>query len=104
MSQSGRSRDEDFLTALRADIVRAVCRGTGMQEPDAMPVAGEVIESITERFQGAVYISRPRPTDAEIVAAFDGRNRKEVCRRYRISKGTFYRVLRRSRIHQESGT
>lgn len=97
---SGHSREDDFLSALRSEIVRAVCRGTGIAEPEAMPVATEIIASVSERWQGEVYIAKPRPADSEILEAFNGANRREVCRRFGISKGTFYRALRRARLNE----
>ena len=48
----------------------------------------------------ALYVPKSEPRtarDAAVVQAFDGRNRNSVCRRFGISRSTFYEIMKRTR-------
>lgn len=86
-------RDDDFIAALRADIVRTLVEQTGAQETHVIPVASRIIAAMQQRFAGnEVYIRGPRYDAKAVLADFTGRNHTETCRKHGISRRTLYRL------------
>ncbi len=89
------SKREDYLSALRTDIVRVLRENADTQETLAVNLAAQIIHSIRLRYQGMdVRFGARRVGHDEIVERFNGRNHAEVCRQLGISKATLYRALR----------
>jgi len=89
--------DNDTAASLRRRLVGAISRRLGLNERIAMPIAEEVVEAMREISPGReLYI--PAADKAERNAAirreFNGRNLKEVCRKYDISKPSLYRIVK----------
>lgn len=86
---------------LRTRIVRVVRESTGLHEQFAVPIADEILDVVERDVDGKTLDRTPRELqeqrDRLVIAAFNGRNRNEVCRSFKISLPTFYRILRRSR-------
>jgi len=68
----------------------------------AQAITAAVLEQLSTRVGGRrVYVRATSPTAAlerlqrieEVRAQWNGRNRQELCRRYRISRATFYRIV-----------
>lgn len=91
------AKQEDFIAAIRADIVRVLVEQTGATETHVIPMASMIIQAMQARFSGEqVYVKAPPKADAHAVLAdFDYRNHKDVCRKHGISKRTLYRMLSR---------
>lgn len=89
------SKREDYLSALRTDIVRVLRENTGAPEGIAVKVSAEIIQAMRLRYQGKdVRFGRARVSVEQIRQAFDGRNHKKVCQELNISRRTLYRALR----------
>lgn len=97
-----RSHQEDNLAGIRSDIVERLRREHGAPESQAFRMASDIIGLIRQRFMGGqIYVAKPKPYDAQKVAAdFRGNNHDEVCRRHGISRRTLYRVLERQRAER----
>lgn len=92
------SRRDDFLSALRSDVVQEIVQAYGAPESAAMQLASKIIGAMQHRFQGeTVYFPAPRKDIDAVLRDFDGRNYKEVCRKHHISRSTLYRHLQRHR-------
>ena len=91
-------KNEDSLSALRSDIVREIREQTGAPESEAFKIASKIMQAMHSRFRGErFYVSAAKPSDADLLEAFDGRNHAQVCRRFMISRSTLYRAIARSR-------
>lgn len=90
------SKTDDFLHALRTDIVSKFCARTGESEAAAMSFAAEVLTAVHQRYRGEdMYLPVGRATDDEILKAFNGRNHAEVCAAFSIHRATLYRAIKR---------
>lgn len=92
---------EDRALALHVELTEIIRQETGMYEGLASTIARHVLDGLQRRRAGGeLYIpkslGRP-PTREEIRAAFDGTNRAEVCKKFGISRATFYRAISRRR-------
>ena len=89
------AKHEDFIAALRADIVRVLVERTGGTEPHVIPMASQIIAAMQQRFAGErLYVKAKPPVDVDrVIADFNYRNHKEVCRKHQISRRTLYRLL-----------
>lgn len=88
------SKREDYLSALRTDIVRVLREKTGAPEGIAVKVSAEIIQAMRLRYQGKdVRFGRARVSADQIRQVFDGRNHKHVCRELGISRRTLYRAI-----------
>lgn len=99
------SIETDTDAWLRKRLTRTIRQFTCFDERLATQLATEIVDLFFEQYQGErIYISQPRNRrDAEILAAFDGTNRADVCRRYGISERTLYRILNK-RTHRAKET
>jgi len=89
------TEEHDVMVALRYDIVR-ILRGLVTMPEDAAAAAAERMMHVLRARRGGLYISRRdamRVRDSHVRREFDGRNRVEICRRYSISRATFYRII-----------
>ena len=87
------ARHDDFIAALRADIVRVLVEQTGGPETHVIPVASKIIAAMQLRYGGnEVYIRGPAYDAAAVLADFNHRNHAEVCRKHGISRRTLYRL------------
>lgn len=92
------TRTNDFLAALRSDIVRVLVAQTGAPETQVMGMASQILSVTQERFAGEkVYIPAPQYDETAVLADFNGRNHDHVCCTHGISRRTLYRVIERSR-------
>lgn len=97
------SKREDYLSALRTDIVRVLRETTGAPEATAARVASEVIKAMRLRYHGkTIRVGKARISSEQIRAAFDGRNHRQVCRDLGISRRTLYRALQRGQQNAPS--
>lgn len=88
---------EDFISALRADIVRTLVQEAVGSERAAMRVASEILGAVQRRYGGEeVYVPRRMVDEQQILAEWRGDNRDEICRKHRISRSAFYRLLARA--------
>lgn len=93
---------EDFVSALRADIVRVLVRSSGAPEQHVLPVAAEIIGAVAHRFGGErVYVPAPRYDQAAVVRDLVYFPHAEVCRRHGISRSTLWRIVRRQRSNAQ---
>jgi Mor family transcriptional regulator len=89
-------RNDAAVERLREEMVEIIGRRIGLKESVARPLAEEVVEALREHYGArAPYIpARSKKEErAAIIAAFNGRNRAEVCRKFGISRATFYRYI-----------
>ena len=56
----------------------------------------QLTQILPTMFQGSKIYFPSRPSDSEVLASFTGNNHLEVCRRWKISGRTLYRILHRS--------
>lgn len=84
-------------------VAGALTHQLAMSDPEASRIALGMLRWIGRQAGGAALYC-PKTLRADILARdaairleFDGRNRAELCRRYGISRSTFYRVLGRER-------
>lgn len=81
---------------LHADILEVVQKNTGLVDPLASLLADALVRGLRNRWGGrAVYIPAPstRERDEAVRAAFNGRNKAEVMRRFNIGRTTFYNII-----------
>ena len=89
---------DDYLAALRTQIVALVRTETGDNEQVALRVASQILQALRHGFGGAeVYFPKPRRYDeAAVIADIDaGRSVRDVCRKHKIGKRTYYQIQRR---------
>jgi Mor family transcriptional regulator len=94
------TRGDALLRELKAEIALGGARfGIG---PRAARELAEGIEEWLRLNAGGEALYVPlcdRPTrNRRIVAEFNGRNRAALCRRYRISRATLYRIVKKSHL------
>lgn len=96
------SASDDIIDHLHAEIVRGA-RQRGVHWRVATELAFQVEQVLRERFGGSnAYIripcsASPAMRAQEIRDQYDGTNRDALCRRYAISRRTFYRYLAQAR-------
>lgn len=87
---------EDFLSAVRSDLVRTLLLHSGGNEREAMRVASEFLQTLQHRFGGErVYVPARYVDEAQIRADWRGDNHEALCVAHRISRPTLYRILAR---------
>lgn len=87
---------EDSAATLRSDLMRIVRERIGVNEVFVPRVAEEILQGLRESLGGReVYIPAPDKLerDVHIRAEFNGRNAKEVCDRYGISRARLYQII-----------
>lgn len=88
------TRREDFMSALRADMVREIAQATGAPEGHAINIAARILRAVQLRYQGErVYVPAPRCDEDAVLRDFDGSNHRAVCRDHQISRATLYRLI-----------
>lgn len=95
------SGSEDRAVALQYELTAILREEVGLHEPFASQIAEAVMRGLRRRRGGdSLYVPKYGSRvvrDAAVVQAFDGRNRDAVCRRFEISRSTFYEILARRR-------
>ena len=95
------SGSEDRAVALQYELTSILREEVGLHEPFASQIAEAVMRGLRRRRGGdSLYVPKYGSRvvrDAAVVQAFDGRNRDAVCRRFEISRSTFYEILARRR-------
>ena len=91
--------DDERTLTLHVELTRILVAETGLKEKLSSQIAEDVLRGL-QRLRGGdeLYIPKGQGTasrDAEVRAAFRGNNRDEVCRQFKISRRTFYRIVRR---------
>lgn len=84
---------EDAAAALHFEFTHIVREEVGFNEVFASQIAEAIVRGLRKRLGGQeIYV--PAPSKSERIAAvrreFNGRNRDEICRKYGISRTTFY--------------
>lgn len=88
------ARREDFMSALRADMVREISQATGAPEGHAINIASRILRAVQQRYQGErVYVTAPRCDEQAVLRDFTGNNHREVCRAHVISRAKLYRLI-----------
>ncbi len=90
---------DDARTQMRTRIVQVIREHTGLLEQFAVPIAEQVV-NVVERDVNGEALSRTarelqEQRDRLVIAEFNGRNRDDVCRKFKISRRTFYRIIGR---------
>ena len=92
---------EDRAVALHYELTAILWEEVGLHEPFASQIAEAVMRGLRRRRGGdSLYVPKSgsrAARDAAVLQAFDGRNRDAVCRRFGISRSTFYEILARRR-------
>lgn len=92
---------DDRVVTLQYTLTTIIRERIGMNERYASQLAEDILRGLQERYGGdEVYVPKMlgRATrDAAVLAAFNGSNRDDVCRRFGIGRRTFYDILARSR-------
>lgn len=78
---------------VRSTVVRAIRNTCGLSERFASPIADGILKALKHTYGDKLYLPNPRPDPARIRAAYDGTNRDELCKQWRISRATFYRLM-----------
>lgn len=102
------SHDAISLTDVLADALQAP--EFGMPAEVAATLAGEIIRVAAARSHAGTEYYLPTTAtkltreerDAEIRRQWHGRNVRELCRRYGVSRPTLYRIVRRGEGMRES--
>lgn len=90
------AKSEDAAVTLQYEITSTICEEMGLAEHLASNLADAITRRLRARFGGEdIYIpaTDKRVRDEEIRREFNGRNRREVCRKYDISKSRFYEII-----------
>jgi Mor family transcriptional regulator len=85
-----------YLDQLHQDVLMTAV-AFGMPEPEARAFAATLIDRIRTNHAGdEIYIPAPNKhrRNEHIRRMFNGVNHDEVCREFRISKATLYRVIK----------
>ncbi len=91
----------DHQVALANEITTILREKIGYHEQFAGPIAEAIVSGLTERRGGdLLYVPNGKrdlrqlgDRNAAIRREFNGRNRRELCAKYGISKPTLYRVV-----------
>lgn len=92
------ARDDDFTSAMRADIVRVLVKEAGAPETHAMALASKIMVAVSHRWQGTEpYIRQPARYDERVVLAdLERMPPGDVCKKHSISRWTVQRLRRRA--------
>lgn len=93
-----RYKGEDAAVALRHDVVLIVREEIGLNESFAIMVADAIVRGLQKLCGGGeLYIPAPNKSerDAAIRREFNGKNLREVCNRYGVSKTRLYEIVGR---------
>jgi Mor family transcriptional regulator len=87
----------DPARELLDDFVRVVCEATGMRPINAIRIVEPIVRHLQQNHGGEQFyvpaIGRTYPLE-EIRAAFaSGASARALCRKYRVSRRTLYRLL-----------
>lgn len=84
--------------SLLAEMVDVIRKDVGMGEALAIQFADIICSGLSRRnpstyiYVPAVFVEQRRAMYAAIAAEFNGRNLREICHRYGVSKTTVYRA------------
>ncbi len=82
------------LDQLRHEIYQTMLK-FGLIDPQAQNLAEAVVINLCHKVGGeSFYINKRSINEALIRKEFNGSNREEVCKKYKISKTTFYKILK----------
>lgn len=86
-------------------------KNTEIKDQDANELAMKIIMDIVRDFGGmqfyipVCFATKIDQRNDNLLSEFDGTNRDELCRRYAISRQTFYTAIRRAReVRRASAT
>lgn len=104
ISMPSPAREEDEAYSLVLELTTMIRQRVGLIEPLAAQIAQMIVDEWRSRRGGErVYIPMRavdrQARDAAIRAEFDGsaRSRADVCRKWGISKSTFYNIVGRGK-------
>lgn len=95
--------DEDKNVTLHYEMTSIIREKVGMHEQFASQIAEAIVDGLRERRGGTdLYVGSASAAarvrrNAKIKQDFNGRNRDEICRKYRISRPQFYRIIGKPR-------
>ena len=96
-----RAQPEDRVVSLQYALTSILRERVGYNERYASKIAEDILHGLQERFGGdELYIPKTAnriARDMAVLQMFDGRNRADVCRKFGISRTTFYEILARTR-------
>jgi len=82
------------LEQLRFEIYQTMLK-FGLIDPQAKELAEAVVVNLSHKVGGETfYINKKNSHEARIKQEFNGKNQQELCRKYGISRATFYRIIR----------
>lgn len=98
---------QDIADALRAGLKAARQEGKripSLTEEQHLVVVTTMASMLTRRISGryVAHVEDRDARDAAVVAAFNGRNRDDVIKRFGISRRLFYAILTRRRVVRNS--
>lgn len=88
---------EDFEAAARSEIVSMVRAETGTNEHEALRLASRILQVMAQTFGGSeLYVPKSPGYNRDAVLADIKARRpvRDVCRRHRIGKRTYYALQR----------
>lgn len=92
---------EDRAVSLHYELTAILREEVGLHEPFASQIAEAVLRGLRRRRGGEeLYVPKRAgraQRDRAVLEAFTGANRREVCRRFEISRTTFYEIINRRR-------
>jgi Mor family transcriptional regulator len=92
------SRERLTMDATRAKIAAAISRKMGLNDSIAKPISEAVLDGLREDFPGqTIYIpARSREErNRQLRSEFNGRNHKELGKKYGVSQPQLYRILKK---------
>lgn len=89
--------DVERSLTLHDELTEILREETGLHESLASQIAEAVLRGLCRRRgPGVVYVPKgigPTVSADQIRAAYNGQNRDDVCKRFGISRATFYRAI-----------
>lgn len=90
------AKNEDIAVELQYEMTSIAREETGLNEHAASQLADAIVQGLRRRF-GGDYLYIPaadkRKRDDDIRREFNGLNRKEVCKKYNVSKSRLYEIV-----------
>lgn len=92
------AREEDFVSALRAEIVGVLVRESGAPETHAIDMASKILAAVTQRYRGTepyIGAAAPRYDRNAVLLDLQRYPTTVVCERHGISRATLWRLRQR---------
>jgi Mor family transcriptional regulator len=91
------TEDIDPARELLNELVRAVCEATGLRAVSAVRFVEPIVRHLQQNYGGEqLYIpsvGRTYPVDEMRQAVLSGVSMRALCRKYKVSRRTLYRLL-----------